>query len=127
MVKVPEYWIIKKDGQWLMTSRSVLADRADMYVFSNYTYDAERYEFKRDAKRMAEKVGGCVYRFVPAISKVEQVTFPLPEGAKCDICRSYTPFDGICRNPESEYYQVPVSCKDCCCDWRAKQWTKKTD
>ena len=125
MVKVPEYWIVKKGRQWLMTTRHEDLSSPKAHIWSINTYDAAKYEQIRDAKRMAWEVGGVVYRFIPATSRVEQVTFPLPEGACCDQCETYVPFDGKCRNPESEYYGECVSCfEGLCCEWREKHGRK---
>ena len=103
MVKVPEYWIVKKGRQWLMTTRHEDLSSPKAHIWSINTYDAAKYEQIRDAKRMAWEVGGVVYRFIPATSRVEQVTFPLPEGACCDNCETYVPFDGKCRNCGASY------------------------
>ena len=67
MVKVPEYWIVKKGRQWLMTTRHEDLSSPKAHIWSINTYDAAKHEQIRDAKRMAWEVGGVVYRYIPAI------------------------------------------------------------
>ena len=125
MVKVPEYWIVKKGRQWLMTTRQEELGSPKAHIWSVNTYDAARFEFIREAKRMAWEVGGIVFRFIPATGRIEQVTHELPEGACCDGCETYVPYDGKCRNPESEYYGECVSCfEGLCREWREKHGRK---
>ena len=120
MVKVPECWIVKKDRLWLMTSRKEDLTKPKSHLWSANTYDAERFCRIHDAKRMAVATGGCVWKFTPATGKAELSVPALPEGAKCDTCRTYIPYDGGCRNPESEFYRTTVSMNDVCADWRGK-------
>ena len=120
MVKVPEFFIVRKDGLWLVSGRPDLLQLPNSHTFSQYTYDAKKFNSRYEAKRKARKIGGEVWKFIPALGKTELVTVKPPEGAKCDNCRKWTPFDGICRNPESENYRDPVSMENVCDDWEGK-------
>lgn len=120
MVSAAEYFIVRKDKNWLMTKRNDVLEMPFRLAFSANLYDAARFETKFDAKRMARHIGGELYSFVPATGKAVSLEHPIPKDARCDNCMGYTPYDGVCRNGESEYYKVAVSSVDVCVDWEGK-------
>ena len=122
MVKIPEVYVVGKGTEWLMSSRPDILQIPHAHIFSRSIYDAKKMDLLKDAKRLAKKVGGEVWKFIPATGKKEKIDFrALPAGAKCDNCRTWTPYNGVCRNPESEYYHTAVSMKDVCDEWEAKE------
>lgn len=120
MVKVHEKYIVRKDGKWLKSSRPDIISIQIAHLFSEYLYDAKEFTFRRDAKRTAAKVGGEVWSFVRVTGEHHLVWRQPPADAKCDTCSKWTPFDGVCRNQQSENYREPVSMEDVCDEWEDK-------
>lgn len=120
MARVEEQWIVRKGKEWLMSSRPDLLTLPHAHIFSLYVYDSRRFSNRSDAKRTARKIGGTVWKFIPATGRYEEWLPKIPKGAKCDTCAGYTPYNGVCRNPESEYYKEPVGMNDLCDEWREK-------
>ena len=110
-------FIIRKGREWLKSSRPDLLEIPYAHLFSGYLYDAKEFETRKEALRTAKRIGGEVWRFFRVTGKRELVWTPPPKDAKCDNCRKYTGYDGSCKNPESEYYKVPVSLSDVCDEW----------
>lgn len=125
MVIVEDKYIVGKDGRWMKSSRPDLLRIPTGNLWSIYVSDAKRFDTRQEAKRKARMVGGSVWRFNPATCTKTEVVTVIPEGAKCDNCRKWTPFDGVCRNPDSEYYREPVSMEDVCDEWREREDGRK--
>ena len=125
---IPEdKYIVEKAGKYLITTRPDLLGCDLSRVFRESVYDAKRYDTAKEANRTAKKVGGTVWRFNPATGNKQRITPQIPDNAKCDPCRKYIPFDGSCRNPDSEFYREPVSMEDVCEEWKEKTtWMRKT-
>ena len=121
MVKVAEVFIVGKGKRWLMTLRADIQELPAAHVWSAYAYDAAKFDKKGDAKRKARRVEGEVYSFIPATGKIEKVIREVPEGAVCDSCWGYVPYNGKCRNKESEFCGEYVSCNDCCDEWEERK------
>ena len=120
MAKIEEFFIVGKGRDWLISNRPDVLRLPNAHIWSQHIYDAKRFENRRDARKKAREVGGKIWLFCPATGKKSEVTVTLPEGAVCDTCRGYTPYDGICRKPESEYYREPVSYMGVCEEWEEK-------
>jgi len=115
-MKVPEYYIIGKNKEWL-----IRVDRtAHNHVWSKYLWDAKKFDNYLEAKLRAREMDGELYRFSQITGKAERIVHEIPESAHCDNCKYYTPYDGVCRNPNSEIYRVPVSYHGRCEEWEAK-------
>ena len=121
MVKVPDQYIVGKGGQWLKSSRPDLLRVPTDNLWRIYVHDAKRFNTRQEAKRKARMVGGTIWLFNPATGSKSEIVSAIPPGAKCDNCRKWTPFDGVCRNPESENYREPVSMEDVCEEWEDKE------
>ena len=120
MAEIVMQYIVRKDKRWLMSGRPDVLDMPPAHVFSPSMYDAQRFDRRADASRAARRIGGTVYKFWPALGKFEAYTAELPCGAKCDNCRMWRPYDGVCRHPDSEYYRTQVSMNDVCDEWGKK-------
>lgn len=120
MVKLPDVYVIGKGREWLQSNGTDMPDIPQKCTWSQYLYNAKRFESRFEAKRKARIIGGAVYRFDPLNGKAEPLKREPPKGAICDNCRGYIHFDGTCRNPESEYYRVNVSYRDVCEEWEAE-------
>lgn len=116
-----EYFIVGKDREWLMTSREDLIGTPHAHLFSRSIYDSRKFDDIRAAAHYARIIRGEIWKFTPATGKKEKIDWKIPEGAKCDTCRYYCPFDGCCRKPGSDFYRVPVSYLDACEDWNVKE------
>lgn len=114
MATIQDKYIVGKGREWLKSSRPDLLALPQASLFSIYVHDAKQFDTRREAKRAARKIGGTVWQFNPVTGKRTEMVVVIPPGAKCDNCRKWTPYDGICRNPESEYYREPVSMEDVC-------------
>ena len=125
---IPEdKYIVEKAGKYLITTRPDLLGCDLSRVFRESVYDAKRYDTAKEANRAAKKIGGAVWRFNPVTGNKQRITHQIPDNAKCDTCGKYVPFDGSCRNPDSEFYREPVSMEDVCEEWKEKTpWMKKT-
>jgi hypothetical protein len=120
MVKVADKFIVSKGKEWLMCDRQDFLELPHSHVYSIYVYDAKKFDTRLEAKRYARKVGGKVWTFNQATGNRKELVSTVPVDADCDKCLWYRPWDGTCRNPESEYYKEPVSYQDICEDWEAK-------
>ena len=127
MAKLPEQFIIGKGREWLMSSRPDILELPHSHVWSRYTYDAKRFEDRREAKRKARAVGGAVFRFDFLNGKTELIQQKIPEGAVCDSCHWWSGWDGLCRNGASENYRAPTSMNDVCEEWEDKNGRKNKD
>ena len=116
----PDKYVVRKGKEWLMSSRPDILELPHKHVFSVYVNDAKRYDTRREARRMARRIGGTVYTFNQATGRYAECVVVIPKGAKCDNCRKWTPYDGICRNPDSEMYREYVSMDDVCEEWEDK-------
>ena len=125
MARVEDKYIVAKGREWLMSGRPDLLELPHAHVFSIYIHDAKQFDSRREAKKRARKVGGTVWVFNPVTGKREECVSAVPPGAKCDTCRKWTPYDGVCRNPDSENYRVPVSMEDVCDEWGDKEDGRK--
>ena len=125
MVRVADQYIVGKNGKWLKSSRPDLLRVPTDGLWSIYVHDAKRFNTRQEAKRKARMVGGTIWLFNPATGSKSEIVSVIPPGAKCDNCRKWTPFDGICRNPESEYCREPVSMEDVCDEWEEKEHGRK--
>ena len=121
MARVEDKYIVSKGNQWLKQVRRDLLPLPMSYGFSTSTYDAKQFKTRQEAKRLARKIGGEIWLFNPATGARNRVINQIPPGAKCDDCKGYTPYDGICRSPDSEFYREPVSMEDVCDEWRGKR------
>ena len=121
MAKVSEKFIIRKDGDWLRSSRPDMVNVPLANLFSPYIYDAKEYDSRKRAKKKAMEIGGEVWVFVRATGLRELSWKKPPEGAKCGNCRMYAAYDGECKNPKSEYHRTAVSIGDECDEWEGKE------
>ena len=120
MARVEDKYIVGKGREWLKSSRPDLLQLPESILFSIYIHDAKQFDTRREARRKARKIGGTVWQFNPATGNKTEVVVTIPKGAKCDNCRTWTPYDGVCKNTESEYYREPVSMDDVCEEWEGK-------
>ena len=120
MARAREMFIVGRGKLWMISSRPDLLELPQSHLWSQYAWDAKKFDNRAEAKRKARKVGGAVYSFNMANGKTELLKQKIPEGAVCDTCRGYRPWNGVCNNPESEYYGTNVSYQDVCEDWGGK-------
>lgn len=121
MARVEDKYIVSKGNQWLKQVRRDLLPLPVSYGFSASIYDAKQFKTRQEAKRSARRIGGKIWLFNPATGARQEIISQVPSGAKCDDCKGYTPYDGVCRDPDSEYYREAVSMDDVCEEWKEKR------